>query len=146
MQEYNTAETRSFTSTLVRKCSQQFSLEAPRQNFTMQWHEVVTIFLSSVVESVCSMFFVLIGCGSTITWPQHETSPNVLSVSMCFGFSCAFLVNISTLFSGGFFNPAITAALAANKSLSAKRALCYVLAQLIGGKNFVFFSLTLFYF
>lgn len=112
----------------------------------MQWHKVVTIFLSSVVESVCSMLFVLIGCGSTITWPQHETSPNVLSVSMSFGFSCAFLVNISTCFSGGYFNPAITAALAANKSLSAKRALCYVLAQLIGGRNFVFLVLHCFTF
>ncbi|KAL9968298.1 hypothetical protein ACROYT_G026655 [Oculina patagonica] len=98
----------------------------------MQWHKIVTIFLSSVVEAVCSMLFVLIGCGSTITWPQQETTPNVLNVSLCFGFSCAFLVNISTCFGGGFFNPAITAALAANKTLSAKRALCYVLAQLIG--------------
>ncbi|KAJ7391799.1 Aquaporin-4 [Desmophyllum pertusum] len=93
---------------------------------------MVTIFISSVVESVCSMLFVLIGCGSTISWPQDETSPNTLSVSLCFGFSYAFLVNISTCFSGGFFNPAVTIALAANKSLSVKRALCYVLAQLIG--------------
>ena len=100
----------------------------------MQWHKIVTIFLSSVIESVCSMLFVLIGCGSTIPWPQQESSPNVLSVSLCFGFSCAFLVNIS---SGGFFNPAVTAALALSKALSAKRALCYVIAQLIGGEDFI---------
>lgn len=100
----------------------------------MQWHKFVAIFLSFVVESVCSMLFVLIGCGSTITWPHEETSPSVLSVSLCFGFACTFLLNISTCFSGGFFNPAVTAALAANKTLSAKRALCYMVAHLIGGK------------
>lgn len=101
---------------------------------TMQWHKIVAIFRSFVVESMCSMLFVLIGCGSTITWPQEETGPSVLSVSLCFGFACAFLLNISTTFSGGFFNPALTAALAAYKTLSAMRALCYVLAHLIGGK------------
>lgn len=94
----------------------------------------MAIFLSFVVESVCSMLFVLIGCGSTIAWPQEETSPSVLSVSLCFGSSCAFLLNTSTCFSGGFFNPALTTALAANKTLSVKRALCYILAHLIGGK------------
>ena len=109
---------------------------ASRNCFIMQWHKIITVFLSSVVEFLCSLFFVLIGCGSTISWPQEEANPNVLSISLCFGFSCAFLVNISTYFSGGFFNPAITIALAANKTLSAKRALCYVVAQLIGGKNF----------
>ena len=100
----------------------------------MQWHKIVAIFRSFVVEAVCSMLFVLIGCGSTITWPREETSPSVLSVSLCFGFACAFLLNISTSFSGGLFNPALTASLAASKTLSAKKALCYVLAHLIGGK------------
>jgi len=101
----------------------------------MQWYKIVAVFRLFVVEAVCSLLFVLIGCGSTITWPQEETGPNSLSVSLCFGFSCTFLLNISTSFGGGFFNPALTTALAANKTLSAKRALCYIVAHLIGGKR-----------
>ncbi|XP_022800502.1 lens fiber major intrinsic protein-like [Stylophora pistillata] len=98
----------------------------------MNCHEFVTVFLLSVVEGVCSFFFVFIGCGSTISWLGQETGPNVLSISLCFGFTSAFLANISTYFGGGFFNPAITIALAANRSISPKRALCFVWAQLIG--------------
>lgn len=101
----------------------------------VQWHKTVAIFLPSVVEFVCTMFFVLIGCGSTIAWPQEEAGPNVVSISLCFGFSYAFLLNISTCFSGGFFNPAMTAALVVNKTLSVTRAFCYILAQVLGGKR-----------
>ena len=55
---------------------------------------------------------------------------------MCFGFTSAFLVNILTYFSGGFFNPALTIALAANRNISPKRAVCIVWAQLTGGKKY----------
>lgn len=60
------------------------------------------------------------------------------SISLCFGFTSAFLVNILTCFSGGFFNPALTIALAANRNISPKRAVCIVWAQLTGGKKYDF--------
>lgn len=62
------------------------------------------------------------------------------SISWCFGFTSAFLVNILTYFSGGFFNPALTIALAANRNISPKRAVCIVWAQLTGGKKYWFHS------
>ena len=102
----------------------------------VQWHKILSILLPSVVEFVCAMFFVLIGCGSTISWPQEETGPNIASISMCFGFSYAFLVTISTCFSGGFINPAITMALVANKTLSVTRGFCYISSQVVGGQSF----------
>lgn len=102
----------------------------------MRWQTFVSIFLPSVVESVCTMFFVLIGCSSTISWPQEETGPNLVSISLCFGLSYAFLVNISNCFSNGFINPAITMALVVNKTLSVTRGFCFILAHLVGGKIF----------
>lgn len=101
----------------------------------VQWHKVMAIFIPFVVEAVCTMFLVLLGCGSTITWPKEETGPTVVSISLCFGFSYAFLVNISTCFSGGFCNPAITMALVTNKTLSVTRAIFFISAQLFGGEN-----------
>lgn len=102
----------------------------------LQWHKILAVFVPSVVESVCTMFLVLLGCGSTITWPHLETGPTVTSIALCFGFVYACLVNISTSFSGGFFNPAITSALMLNKTLSVARAFCYTAAQVVGGENF----------
>lgn len=101
----------------------------------VQWHKILAVFIPSVVESVCAMFFVLIGCGSTISWPQEETGPNVVSISLSFGFSYAFLLNISACFGGGFLNPAITTALVLDKTLSVTRAFSYVSAQVLGGKG-----------
>lgn len=105
--------------------------------------ECTTVFLLFVVEAVCSFFFVFIGCGLTINWLGEETARNVFffmlkSISWCFGFTSAFLVNILTYFSGGFFNPALTIALAANRNISPKRAVCIVWAQLTGGKKYDF--------
>ena len=60
------------------------------------------------------------------------------SISLCFGFTSAFLVNILTYFSGGFFNPALTIALAVNRNISPKRAVCIVWAQLTGSKKYDF--------
>ena len=105
--------------------------------------ECTTVFLLFVVEAVCSFFFVFIGCGLTINWLGEETARNVFffmlkSISLCFGFTSAFLVNILTYFSGGFFNPALTIALAANRNISPKRAVCIVWAQLTGGKKYDF--------
>lgn len=50
----------------------------------------------------------------------------------------AFLLNISTYFSDLFFNPALTIALAANRNISPKRAVCFAWAQLTGGKKYDF--------
>ncbi|CAH3120685.1 unnamed protein product [Porites lobata] len=98
----------------------------------VRWQTFLSIFLPSVVESVCTMFFVLIGCSSTITWPQEETGPNLVSISLCFGLSYAFLVNISNCFSNGFINPAITMALVVNKTLSVTKGFCFISAHLVG--------------
>ena len=98
------------------------------------WIEVLAVFVPCLVELVCAIFLVFFGCGSTLNWPQEETSPTVLTVSLSFGFLYAFLGNISTLVSGGFFNPAITAALATIKTIPIKRAVCFIFAQLIGGE------------
>ena len=68
--------------------------------------ECTTVFLLFVVEAVCSFFFVFIGCGLTINWLGEETARNVFffmlkSISLCFGFTSAFLVNILTYLAVG---------------------------------------------
>ena len=99
-----------------------------------RWTEALVVFVPCLVELVCTIFLVFLGCGSTLNWPQEETSPTVLTISLSFGFLYAFLGNISTLVSGGFFNPAITAALATIKTIPIKRAVCLIFAQLTGGE------------
>ncbi|XP_068670841.1 aquaporin AQPAe.a-like [Montipora foliosa] len=98
----------------------------------VQWSEGLAIFVPCVVELICAMFLVLLGCGSTVNWPQEETAPTVLTISLSFGFLNAFLGNISTCFSGGFFNPAITASLVSTRTMPVKTAFCFILAQLLG--------------
>ena len=102
----------------------------------VQWSEGLAIFVPCVVELICAMFLVLLGCGSTVNWPQEETAPTVLTISLSFGFLNAFLGNISTCFSGGFFNPAITASLVTTRTMPVKTALCFILAQLLGGEKY----------
>ncbi|XP_015779050.1 PREDICTED: aquaporin-2-like [Acropora digitifera] len=97
-----------------------------------RWTEALVVFVPCLVELVCTIFLVFLGCGSTLNWPREETSPTVLTISLSFGFLYAFLGNISTLVSGGFFNPAITAALATIKTIPIKRAVCLIFAQLTG--------------
>lgn len=128
-------ETRNTLNTIAKRWwwSTDFSRNTARK-IMGHWIEVLAVFVPCLVELVCAIFLVFFGCGSTLNWPQEETSPTVLTVSLSFGFLYAFLGNISTLVSGGFFNPAITAALATIKTIPIKRAVCFIFAQLIGGE------------
>lgn len=88
--------------------------------------------------SALSFSFLLVVVQQSGGWGKEQFQTFFKSKSLCFGFTSAFLLNISTYFSDLFFNPALTIALAANRNILPKRAVCFVWAQLIGGKKYDF--------
>ena len=97
------------------------------------WQKFGPILAASAAEFLCTLLFVLFGCGSTIEWVHEESIPSVLTVSLAFGFSYAVLVNMAAPLSGGHLNPSVTLAVMAARKLSPMRALCYVISQILGG-------------
>lgn len=88
--------------------------------------------------SALSFSFLLVVVQQSGGWGKEQFQTFFKSKSLCFGFTSAFLLNISTYFSDLFFNPALTIALAANRNILPKRVVCFVWAQLIGGKKYDF--------
>jgi len=61
-----------------------------------------------------------------------ESDAFVLTVAAAFGFTIFALVYTFAGVSGGNFNPAITFALLFTKKISPVRAVCYIIAQMVG--------------
>ena len=88
--------------------------------------------------SALSFSFLLVVVQQSGGWGKEQFQTFFKSKSLCFGFTSAFSLNTlnTTYFSDLFFNPALTIALAANRNILPKRAVCFVWAQLIGGKKY----------
>ena len=77
-------------------------------------------------------FFFPLGCGSTTVW-DREDPPGELKVALAFGLAAATLVQCVGHISGAHLNPAVTIAMLVTRNVTVLRAVCYSLAQLIGG-------------
>ncbi|NWI58902.1 AQP2 protein, partial [Calyptomena viridis] len=85
-----------------------------------------------LAEFLATLVFVLLGLGSALDWPSLPP-PGVLQVALAFGLAIGTLVQALGHVSGAHVNPAVTVACVLGSQLSLLRALCYVLAQLVGG-------------
>jgi len=80
-------------------------------------------------------FFVGIGSAAMVDWSAvtGQELPGLLVVALAHGLVLAVLVSALGAVSGGHFNPAVTFGVWVAGHIPARRALSYVLAQLIGG-------------
>ncbi|KAM9719351.1 aquaporin-4 isoform 2-T2 [Menidia menidia] len=86
-------------------------------------------------EYLATLFFTLLGLGSTINWSAGQEKPppaDLVLISLCFGLSIATMVQCFGHISGGHINPAVTAAMVVTRKLSLAKAVFYVVAQCLG--------------
>jgi aquaporin TIP len=85
-------------------------------------------------EFIGTLLFVFLGAGSVVAF--GSAPPNVtigaLGVALAHGVGLAILVSMTMNISGGHLNPAVTTALWIANKITGKRALEYILAQLLG--------------
>ena len=89
-------------------------------------------------EFLVTLLYVFVGCGSTTVWPETlpdtETSPpGDLKVALAFGLAVATLVQCVGHISGAHLNPAVTMAMLVTRNVTVLRAVCYIIAQCVGG-------------
>lgn len=81
-------------------------------------------------EFFATLFYVFFGLGASLRWapgPLH-----VLQVALAFGLALATLVQAVGHISGAHVNPAVTFAFLVGSQMSLLRAICYMVAQLLG--------------
>ncbi len=90
-----------------------------------------------IAEGVGTFLFFFVGAGAVILndypTPDAGSGAGLLGVALAHGLTLAVLVSALAAVSGAHFNPAVTVAVWIAGHLSGRRALAYILAQLIGG-------------
>ena len=83
-------------------------------------------------EFLITLLYVFVGCGS-LTHISDPTQDIYLKVALTFGLAEATLVQCVGHISGAHMNPAITIAMLVTGKLGIARAVCYIIAQCVGG-------------
>lgn len=83
-------------------------------------------------EFLISLIYVFLGCGA-LTHIREQSQDTYLKVALTFGLAEATLMQCVGHISGAHLNPAITVSMLATGKIGLTRAVCYVLAQGIGG-------------
>lgn len=85
-----------------------------------------------VAEGIGTFLFFFVGMGAASTGP-FGAEPQLVNVALAHGLALAVLVSALGAVSGAHLNPAVTFGVWVTGNIPARRALAYVLAQLIGG-------------
>ncbi|KAM4702340.1 aquaporin-5-like [Discoglossus pictus] len=83
-----------------------------------------------MAELLGTLIFVFFGLGSVMSWPA--AFPTILQISLAFGLAIGTLVQSIGHISGAHLNPAVTVAFLVGSQISLFRAVCYIIAQLLG--------------
>ena len=85
-----------------------------------------------VAELIGTFMLVLIGCGAIIEDTFQAGSVGLMGVAAASGLAMAIAVTLAMDASGGHINPALTLGLWSVGRIDARRAVLYVVAQLVG--------------
>lgn len=91
------------------------------------WTEVFAEFLATLL-------FLFMVCGTVLPWNYNP--PSVMHIAFSHGLSIATLAMSVLHISGGQLNPAVTISMMAVGRVSVLKALCFIIAQCTGGKDF----------
>ena len=83
-------------------------------------------------EFLITMLYVFMGCGA-LTHIREPSDDMYIKVALTFGLAEATLVQCVGHISGAHLNPAVTVAMLVTGKLGMARALCYMIAQCVGG-------------
>lgn len=85
-----------------------------------------------IVELIGTFFLVFVGCGAMVINTEMQGVISHVGVAISWGLIVMVLVYALAPTSGAHINPAVTIALAANKSFEWRKVPTYIVAQLIG--------------
>jgi aquaporin Z len=86
----------------------------------------------SVAEAVGTFGFVFIGAGSVVAKSAPSAGYGLLGVALAHAVVLSVMITATMSISGGHINPAVTLGLLAARRTSARTALAYIPAQLLG--------------
>ncbi|MHB8566774.1 MAG: aquaporin [Nitrososphaerales archaeon] len=95
-----------------------------------------TLGQKALVEAVGTFMLTFIGAGSIIATQYLSTSsqsyPGLIVVALAHGLALAIGVSVAMNISGGHINPAVTIGMFVTRNITAKNAVVYIIAQLMG--------------
>ncbi|KAK8736914.1 hypothetical protein OTU49_004719 [Cherax quadricarinatus] len=86
-----------------------------------------------IAEFLGTMLLVFLACGSCLGGWSEGYSPSVVQIAFSFGISVASIAQAVGHVSGCHINPAVTCGMLVARYISVVRALCYIVAQCLGG-------------
>jgi MIP family channel proteins len=93
---------------------------------------MTTLTRSLTAESIGTLLFVFLGCGSIVMTSATAGTPGPLGIALAHGVGMAIIVSATMNISGGHMNPAVTAGLWIARKVDGATAGAYVAAQLVG--------------
>lgn len=99
-----------------------------------------------VAEFIGTFTLILVGAGSIIaTHTMGAGAAGLIAIALAHGLAIACMASALGAVSGGHFNPAVTFAFFVSKKMNGGRALCYMVAQLLGAIGGALVLQTLFF-
>lgn len=92
-----------------------------------------------ISEFLGTLLFVFCGTASTLPFDREEP-PSRETIGFAFGISFAVLVNLTSPWSCGYLNTAVTLARMIGRKISPLLGLCCIASQFVGGRNKIFFN------
>ncbi|XP_069175384.1 aquaporin AQPAn.G isoform X2 [Procambarus clarkii] len=94
----------------------------------------LTTLKAVLAEFLGTLLLVFVACGSCMSgWSDDSLPPTVVQIAFAFGITVATIAQSVGHVSGCHINPAVTCGMLVARYISVFKALCYIVAQCLGG-------------